>query len=108
MATIDNSGNIILDRAEDTTVPFDWLDDAGEPVDLGQADLAFKIHNMPELTMTPSANADNSKGRLLVFPREYAQALSSKPKEYWVELTHEDGTVDVLWRAQISSEGYIS
>lgn len=104
----DGTGNITLDRAEDATLPLTWKDDAGTPINLSTADLKLKVRGQPAQTLIPTIDAQDENMRLFEFSREWALALGSKPREYWVELTHPDGKVDVLWRATIAAEGYVA
>lgn len=104
----NNQAAIILDRAADEVCALDWLDDAGEVIDLSRLNVRFIVKSLPELTFTLALDPSDSRKRLLEFDQAFSAALGRKAREFCVEAIHEDGKVTILTRGTIATEGWVS
>jgi hypothetical protein len=104
----DDEGNIQIDRAADEWSALSWEDDNGDLIDLSARILCFKVHGRPALTYLLPLDEDDPTVRYLEFGQEFAAALGSKSREYWLEEHHADGKVSVLKRATITAVGSVS
>lgn len=104
----NNQAAIILDRAADEVCALDWLDDAGEVIDLSRLDVRFIVKSLPQLTYTLALDPSDSRKRLLEFDQAFSAALGRKAREFCVEAIHEDGKVTILTRGTIATEGWVS
>lgn len=101
---IDDANMITLDRAEDSFLPFEWIDENNQPIDLSALTVAFIVKG--GFTLVPGAHPENTRARLLHFTPDHAASLGNKAREYMVHAELSDGTEKVLWRGVIIAEGF--
>lgn len=101
---IDDAGNITLDRAEDTFLPFAWQDENEQPIDLSGLDIAFVVKG--GFSLVPDVHPDDGRNRLLHFTPAHAALIGGKTRDYMVHIHAGDGTQKVLWRGTISAGGF--
>lgn len=101
---IDDAGNITLDRAEDSFLPFGWDDEDDQSIDLSELSITFVVKG--GFSLVPDIHPDNGRNRLLHFTPAHAALIGSKTREYMVHVHAGDGTQKVLWRGMISAGGF--
>jgi hypothetical protein len=100
----ENFAHIILDRAADETLIFDWKDDAGALIDLSGLTVRVIVKDLPLRTFEPVQDVDPKK-RIIIFDRAFTNALGTQ-REFMIEARHPDGRVDIILRGTVTPSGW--